>query len=83
MAFRLRVRLGPEEKPWEDHLLDDVGYCGWSDFFGASWGDVVWKESVYFLYGSDSFCVVGMAGTCWLCLCVCSCLVSVSVSMSV
>ena len=77
MAVRLRVRLGPEEKPWEDHLLDDVDYCGWSGFFGAPWGDVVRKESVYFINGSDSFCVVGM------CLCMCSCLVSVSVSMSV
>lgn len=62
VAFRLRVRLGPVEKPREDHLLDDVGYCGWSDFFGVSWGEVVRKGSAYFPTGGDSFCMLGEVG---------------------
>ena len=62
VASHLRVRLGPEEKRWEDHRLDAVGNCGWYDFFGTSWGDVVRSENVYFLDGSDSFCLLGEVG---------------------
>lgn len=62
VAFRLRVRLGQKEKPWEDHFWDDVGYYGWSDFIGASWEEVVRKGSAYFSNGGDSCCLLGEVG---------------------